>query len=193
MSNRRLFSLSLADGAVREKNTAKATPTKWTEDVLQYVLALNPGLLGVADHLPLALDGGSTSVSMDQLYVDELGRLVIVEVKNERAGLTAMAQLLSYSKHWRGLPIGEMELAFKWLAQQGTGEDVLGEALSGLRTWARARRGEPRATGGGRRLDALAPARKWFGPQVHARSVGRARAQRPGSAGAPRAHRARIR
>jgi hypothetical protein len=95
-------------------------------------LLLNPQLLGVADHIPLEIDGSSTSVSCDQLFVDEVGRFVVVEAKNEIAGLKAMAQLLSYSTHWAVMPRGAMESGFQTVTEHGTSGAVLSASLSEL-------------------------------------------------------------
>jgi hypothetical protein len=150
-----LFTVALDDGVARAAAGARVVEQPWTEEVLQHVLVLNPGLLGVDDHLPLAIDGGSTSLGPDQLYVDEVGRLVIVEVKNERAGLKAMAQLISYSEHWRLLPLGELELCLLDMEARGSHDQVLEVALAELRSWAKAgalRRRPPRGSGARRKI-----------------------------------------
>jgi len=131
-----LFTVSLDDGVLSPAAAslrATATGSKWIESDLQHLLLLNPQLLGVSDHLPLELDGGSTAVRPDQLYVDDVGRFVIVEIKNEPAGISAMAQLLAYSEHWRLMPLGEMELGFRAIARRGTSADILGASLRELR------------------------------------------------------------
>jgi hypothetical protein len=68
--------------------------------------------------------------------VDDLGRFVLVEVKNEAAGLDALAQLLSYAEHCRIAPLGEMEAGFATIARRGGCAAVLQHALGELVAWA---------------------------------------------------------
>jgi len=135
------FIISLEDGIARlqlEPSDSSDTQVKWTEDLLQHILALNPQLLDVYDHLPLKLDGGSTEVSPDQLYIDDCGRLVIIEIKNESAKLSALAQLLAYSEHYSIMPLGELDRGFSKIAARGTCTDAMQNSLAKLRSW-----GEP--------------------------------------------------
>lgn len=132
------FLISLEDGIAQLQLTpsdSSNTPVKWTEDLLQHILALNPQLLDVYDHLPLKLDGGSTEVSPDQLYIDDCGRLVIIEIKNESAKMSALAQLIAYSEHYSIMPLGELERGFFKIAERGTCADVMQNSLSKLRSW----------------------------------------------------------
>lgn len=82
--------------------------TKWKEAHLEAVFALNPELIGVQDLVPISLDSGSTCISPDQLYVDELCRATVVEIKSVRATLKHLAQLLSHGDHLREGPPGEI-------------------------------------------------------------------------------------
>jgi hypothetical protein len=133
------FSISLEDGIARLQSASSlmnCTQVKWTEEIVQYVLALNPQLLDIGDHLPIKLDGGSTEVSPDQLYIDDIGRLVIVEIKNECAKLSAHAQLIAYSEHYSIMPLGELHRGYSKIAMRGTCADVMQSSLDKLRSWA---------------------------------------------------------
>jgi len=132
------YSLSLKDGGLTLVNAAghDTTPKRWTEALLQHVLVLNPQILGVCDHMPLKLDGGTTSVSPDQLYMDETGRLIIIEAKNECADLAAIAQLLRYSEQYSIMPIGELERSYMSIVKQGGVDEVTAESLQMVRSWA---------------------------------------------------------
>jgi hypothetical protein len=86
----------------------KTVDLDWSEGDIENLVALNPSFLDVADHLPLRLGGvRGPGGSPDQVYVDELGRIVVVEVKRVTAGLNAIAQAIAYADHWRLLPPGE--------------------------------------------------------------------------------------
>lgn len=106
MSNAGVWAISTSSGAVTPlKSLPRACEKRhWTEADLQHCFVLAPEILSVERQLPLSLDGKSTETCPDQLYLDELGRLTIVEIKNERAGLDAIAQLMGYSEHWRCSP-----------------------------------------------------------------------------------------
>ena len=131
-----LFELSLADGRLRamDGDIPKGKSRKWNEEIVQCLLVLNPELLAVSEHLPLRFDGSSTAVSPDQLYIDDAGRLVLVEVKSVKATLSAMAQLISYSEHWRVMPLGEMQSAFEAVRDSSQSE-LLSTALRRLTVW----------------------------------------------------------
>lgn len=131
--------ISFDDGAAKPLLSPCGINTNlaWTEELLQHVLLLNPQLLDVSDHIPLKLDGGSTAVSPDQLYMDDVGRLVIVEIKNECANLAAIAQLLSYSLHYGIMPLGELDLSYLSVAAQGTCLEVMKNSLKHLQSWAK--------------------------------------------------------
>ena len=95
------FMLSLDDGGlVPSKPPLGGATHHWREAQLEHTLFLNPELLGVADHLPICV-GGTTQTLSDQAYIDDLGRIVVIEIKNERAGIPALAQLIAYADHWR--------------------------------------------------------------------------------------------
>lgn len=147
------FELDLANGFARpatQPPSARSVP--WTEAQLQHVLVLNPDLLDVADEVPLELTGGTHCRIPDQTYVDAFGRVTVVEVKNERANLGALAQLLSYADHWRMAPLGEMLPDFKMLAHEGQGS-VLAGAIRSLSSLA------GRTVGGGRARVTRVPVR----------------------------------
>lgn len=131
------YTLSLADGQAQETPNIAGTSRSWSEALLQHVLALNPDLLGVGNELPIGLDGGSTMTSPDQLYVDDVGRLTVVEIKNERATVAALVQVLAYAEHWRLLPLGEMSRGLRGLTERGAAQELLGRALLALQGWAR--------------------------------------------------------
>lgn len=134
-----VFAISLTNGSLREVKKTRAMDLSWTEDVMQHVLVLNPQLLGVGDELPVVLDGESTSACVDQMFLDEAGRLTFVEVKNECGDVAGFAQLLSYAEHWHGLPMGEIELGLRHAARRRVPSDALTESLTALRTWAKAK------------------------------------------------------
>jgi len=100
-----------SDGnAIPARELGDLTSIKWTEVDMQYVVGLNPKLIGVSDDdLAVGRDGGGTERMSDMLYVDEMGRATIVELKNENASLKDLAQLLGYADHERHLPTGETE------------------------------------------------------------------------------------
>lgn len=133
-----MFTITLENGIARPQEAVLDSgyvQVKWTEDLLQHILALNPQLLDVCDHLPIKLDGGSTEVSPDQLYIDDVGRLVIVEIKNECAKLSALAQLLAYSEHYSIMPLGELDRGFSKIAARGTCAVTMHNSLEKLRSW----------------------------------------------------------
>jgi hypothetical protein len=102
--------LSLKDGELKGTRVpGKRADLHWSEWDIENLIALNPSFLNVADHLPLRLGGvRGTYGSPDQVYVDELGRIVVVEVKSVTAGLNTIAQAIAYADHWRLLPPGEV-------------------------------------------------------------------------------------
>jgi len=104
------FVLSLTDGVLQRTHPPRrAANLPWNECDIENLIALNPRFLDVQDHLPLRLCGiSSTYKSPDQIYVDELGRIVVVEVKSGTAGLKAVAQAFAYAEHWRILPPSEV-------------------------------------------------------------------------------------
>jgi hypothetical protein len=104
------FTLSLKDGKLKGTRVpGKRVHLHWSEWDIENLIALNPSFIDVADHLPLRLGGiRGTYGSPDQVYVDELGRIVVVEVKSITAGLNTIAQAIAYADHWRLLPPGEV-------------------------------------------------------------------------------------
>jgi hypothetical protein len=142
--SRGTFELDTTTGLPRPvRRPVAARSIRWTEEHLQHIMVLNPALLGVANHVPLDLTGGTHCRIPDQTYVDTFGRLTVVEVKNEPAGLRALAQLLSYADHWRVAPLGEMLPGFKGLAEDGQ-HRVLQRALRSIRALAGVATGEDR-------------------------------------------------
>jgi len=70
------------------------TRVAYHERFLESLLVLNPALLGVEGHIPLLVHGGQSAA--DQVYCDDLGRLVAVECKSGVATRTDLIQLLGY-------------------------------------------------------------------------------------------------
>lgn len=130
------FEITKDGNAVTARRLGELTRIAWTEVDMQYVLGLNPKLLKVSDALPVGLDGGGTERMSDMLYVDEVGRATVVELKNERASLKDLAQLLGYADHERHLPGGETERRYL-CAEHGWNSDWLGRALKRVRDLAR--------------------------------------------------------
>jgi hypothetical protein len=116
MTNQRRFSIATDTGETAEL-AASSTPIgeslRWTETDMEYALGLCPAVLSVEGELSIGLDGGKTERMSDQLYVDELGRATIVEIKKRRALLDDLAQLLGYAEHERQLPWGETERRYQ--------------------------------------------------------------------------------
>jgi hypothetical protein len=94
----------------------------WKESLLSAALVLNPALLDVEGHIAIGLDGGSTCSSPDLLFVDEMGRLTIVELKNETAKTGALAQLLGYGFAWGLVPNGEADRCVRKLTREDMAE-----------------------------------------------------------------------
>jgi hypothetical protein len=129
-----LWSVSLKNGSLAEFS-GKAERHGWLESHLEHLLALNPQLLGVERELPLNLAGGSHRNMPDQSFVDEMGRVTVVELKNEEATPLALMQVLAYSAIWRGLPLGESSTGVRWLTHEGMAARELGRALEALEAW----------------------------------------------------------
>lgn len=72
----------------------KANRFEYNERFLESLLVLNPMLLRVERHVPLVVHGGQSSA--DQVYVDDIGRLVAVECKSGKATRGDLVQLLGY-------------------------------------------------------------------------------------------------
>jgi hypothetical protein len=104
----------------------------WKEAHLEAALVLNPQLLGVEEHLPLSLGGGSTSNNPDLLFVDEVGRPTVVEIKNETAKIDALAQLLGYGLAWGQLPNGEAEVCIQGYTRTEAAAQVISREIRGL-------------------------------------------------------------
>ncbi len=132
------FILSLNDGSLeRVKAPAESKPVKWIERDLENLLALNPNFLGVADHLPLRLRGvRGTVTSPDQAFIDELGRVAVVEVKKIRASLPVISQVMAYANHWQLLPPREIGCGLQEFSGEVHGAEKLGQALFELQAWA---------------------------------------------------------
>jgi hypothetical protein len=112
-------------------------PFSWIERDLENLIALNPNLMGVEDQLPLRLGGRrGTVTSPDQAYVDELGRITVLEAKKIRAGLPVLAQVIAYADHWRLLPPGEISGDMRDRATQEGRTRELGRALLEVQAWA---------------------------------------------------------
>ncbi len=132
------FRFSLKDGGLEKaKAPTEPKPLHWIERDLENFLAINPNFLDVADHLPLRLGGiRGTVTSPDQAYIDELGRIVVIEVKRIIAGLGTIAQVISYADHWRLLPPGEIDNGLRRFSSAQRMADEFGRSLSELRSWA---------------------------------------------------------
>jgi hypothetical protein len=131
------FRLNPNDGGLTPAEMpARAKPQKWIERDLEHLLAMNPSFLDVVDELPIRVNGGTTSTLPDQAYVDSLGRLTVVELKAVSAGLGAVAQVIAYADHWRGLPRGEVK---DGLSARTTANGLFvsrGRSLDHVRRWA---------------------------------------------------------
>ncbi len=114
----------------------EAKSAQVVERVLESAVALDPSLIGAEDCLPLLLHGGQDSP--DQLYIDELGRLTVVEVKKVTASRDALIQLLSYGHHWAGVHGGTLGNLFAATAERASlaaGADVLSVTRPELKAW----------------------------------------------------------
>ena len=118
--NSKWFALSQEDGALKPAELPdKTEKPDWGEWAIEDLITLNPSFLGVEDHMPLRLRGiRGTYKSPDQLYMDELGRIVVVEVKAIRARLDHIAQAMAYADHWRLLPPGQIDGELRCLASE---------------------------------------------------------------------------
>lgn len=135
MAAKRIWSIDLSTGDATElsRMPSGAKPRRWTEADLHHCLVLAPQIVGLAEHLPLVRYGGSTSTTPDQLYIDELGRLAVLELKNEPATMHAVAQVLGHSEHWRVLPHTEVDYGFRSAVRPGRAAQLCGRALASLR------------------------------------------------------------
>jgi hypothetical protein len=132
------FGLSLRDGALKPaKEPDKSEDRDWDEWAIENLIALNPSFLGVDDdHMPLRLGGvRGTWKSPDLLYVDELGRIVVVEVKKVTAGLNVIAQAIAYAEHWRLLPPIQIDEDLRCFANKEEREEAFGRLLLELQKW----------------------------------------------------------
>lgn len=132
------FELSLTNGGLkRAKAPGSPTPMHWVERDIENLLTLNPDFLDVADHVPLRQRGvRGTVTSPDQAFADELGRIVVVEVKKIRASLPVIAQVIAYASHWQTLPSGEINRGLGLMADPIHRVEIFGCALSEVITWA---------------------------------------------------------
>lgn len=115
------WTISLRDGAVagpRAVRGERAADVHWSEQEIEAALALAPEVLGLAAADPIVRGGsmrGRTTtsgpaLSPDQMYVDAMGRVHVVEIKNEGAGLDAVAQILNYGDLFRMKPGAAMAM-----------------------------------------------------------------------------------
>lgn len=131
------FTLSQKTGALKPAQLPKKTQDcDWDEWAIEDIIALNPSFLGVDDHMPLRLGGvRGTWKSPDLLYVDELGRLVVIEVKKIRGRLDHIAQAMAYAEHWRLLPPGQIERDLRCFAKEQERAEEFGRLLLELQKW----------------------------------------------------------
>jgi hypothetical protein len=133
------FALREEDGALQPTSPprGRSKQVRWIERDLENLLALNPFFLSVEDHIPLRLGGVRGAVSSpDQAFVDELGRIVVVEAKKVIARLGAVSQAISYADHWRLLPPGEVDRSLSELASKERRAATFGKALHEIQRWA---------------------------------------------------------
>jgi hypothetical protein len=118
------YAISMTTGLATKVASHKGTLEKvrWNEEHLEALLTLNLGLVGVHDHLPLGLEGGTTRTGPDLIFIDEMGRLTIVEIKCKTAGVSALAQLLGYSDHWSYFPRAEANHLVRGYTKKGGAE-----------------------------------------------------------------------
>jgi hypothetical protein len=140
MTNKTCHLIATDTGMVEGSTQAVSLgePLGWSEREMEFALGLCPAVLGVQGELQVGLDGGKTERMSDQLYVDELGRATIVEIKKRRATLYDLAQLLGYGEHERHLPWGEIARRHQ-CTQLGWSRPWRTRALSQLDNLARGR------------------------------------------------------
>ena len=135
------FELSLKDGSLKlTKEPSRSKPVRWLERDLENLMAMNPTFLGVEDDLPLRLGATRGTVTApDQAYVDELGRVTLVEVKKVRASSSVISQVIAYADHWRMLPPGEVDRGLRKLADVDQRREIFGRALLEAQIWGKQR------------------------------------------------------
>lgn len=131
------FTLSQKDGALKPAKLPDKTKNRdWDEWAIEDLIALNPSILDLDDHMPLRLGGvRGTWKSPDLLYVDELGRIVVVEVKKIRARLDHIAQAMAYAEHWRLLPPIQIDEDLRCFASKQERAEEFGRLLLELQEW----------------------------------------------------------
>ena len=113
-------------------DVADVEKVPWRETHMEAAIMLNPALIGVEGQVPLCLGGGTTSHNVDLMFVDELGRLTIVEIKRVIAGVEALAQLLGYGLHWGLLPEGDADRTIVSCTGAGQAEAIVETRLRQL-------------------------------------------------------------
>lgn len=132
------FVVSSHDGALKPVRGVPpgAKLANVVERAIESAVALAPSLIGVEGGLPLLLHGGQDSP--DQLYVDELGRLTVVEAKKVKAGRGAMVQLLAYGHQWAGAHQAVLGRLFAAMAERASlvaGADLLSVTRPDVAAW----------------------------------------------------------
>jgi len=132
------FVLSVKDGGLtRAKPPANAKPFPWIERDVENLVALNPSFLELESYVPLRLQGVRGMVaSPDQAFVDELGRIAVVEMKKTRASLPVSAQVSGYAAHWQALPPGEIQRELSGLLGEKSRITRFGDAFREVAQWA---------------------------------------------------------
>lgn len=104
--------ISLADGSCRIRATRSPRLARsarpWREEHLAAALILAPEALGLGNATLVNRAGRRTVVEADVLYRDAVGRAHVIELKNEAAGLSALAQVLSYGDLLRSVRDADM-------------------------------------------------------------------------------------
>lgn len=120
------WTISLRDAHVegpRASPHPKAKPTRWREGDVEAALAIAPQILGLADATPFIRSGtkNNNAKAPDQLYVDPIGRVHVVEIKDEKStGASAIAQALSYGEALRMTPRAVLDQFQGWIEQRQT-------------------------------------------------------------------------
>ncbi len=109
--------------------SARAIDLKGKENYLTSLLVLFPNIFNLSTLLPLVISWPkSTYQAPDLMYIDEFGRLTIVELKAKEANNDTIAQVLGYGEHWRSVRFDQYDnWAYENDAHQAYTE-LLGEA-----------------------------------------------------------------
>lgn len=92
------FSFDESHGGIQPVSKPRQpTRRRWNERTMESVLGLNPELVGAGECLPVFLHGGQSGA--DQTYIDELGRLTIIEIKSREASERDLVQAMAYAYH----------------------------------------------------------------------------------------------